>query len=88
MKLRKTFYQQMKLHYSSRKYKEIISIGCSDKCLQNYREDDLTRNETSCMLNCFNKYYGFLALTNQVYSVIAKSEDGGRMMDKEDGSDG
>ncbi len=77
----------MKLHYNNRKYKEIITLGCSDKCLQNFREDDLTRTEMNCMLNCFNKYYRFLAHSNNVYNTITNSEEVMSKMGIKDGSE-
>lgn len=33
LKLRSTFQEQLKAHYSQRKYKEQITLACSDKCL-------------------------------------------------------
>ena len=34
MKLRHQYYQSLQQYYSSRKFKEIITISCSDRCLQ------------------------------------------------------
>ena len=32
-KLRTVFYKQLQEHYSTRKYKEQITLGCADRCL-------------------------------------------------------
>jgi hypothetical protein len=39
-----------------------------------YREDDLTRSETNCLVNCFNKNYRFMAFANTLYTYIVNGE--------------
>ncbi|CDW75330.1 UNKNOWN [Stylonychia lemnae] len=74
MKLRKGFYQNLKQYYQSRKYKEFITLNCADKCIKTFREDDLTRSETVCLMNCYNKYYRYLAYSNTLYSYIINTD--------------
>ena len=71
------FYKQLKQHYSSRKYRELISLKCAERCLQplSFREDDLSRSETNCFQNCFHKTYRYLAYSNTFYSYLV-SESG------------
>ena len=69
-KLRTVFYRQLQEHFSSRKYKEHITLACAERCLTNFREDDLTRSETRCLHNCFHKYYRFLAYSNTLYTYL------------------
>ena len=35
-----------------------------------FREDDLTRSETTCLMNCFSKHYRYLAYANSLYSYL------------------
>lgn len=58
-----------------RKYKEIITLNCLDKCLKSFREDDLTRSEITCLNNCYNKYYRHLAYTNTIYQVLTNGDE-------------
>ena len=69
-KLRNTFYTHLQEHYSSRKYKEHVTLGCAERCLSNFGEDDLTRTEKRCMHTCFHKYYRYLAYSNSLYSYL------------------
>ena len=48
-KLQNVFYEQLQSYYSSRKYKEQVTLGCAQRCMTTYREDDLTRAENKCM---------------------------------------
>jgi len=73
-KLKNVFYKQLRSHYSGRKFKETISLGCADVCLRNYLEDDLTRTETTCVANCYHKYYRYLAYANTLYTFLTKEE--------------
>ena len=74
-KLRGIFFDQLKQHYSSRKYKEQITLNCAQRCVKNFREDDLSRSETKCLSQCFHKTYRFLAYSNALYSyLVADSE--------------
>ena len=65
----------LRQHYSMRKYKEIITLNCLDKCLKSFREDDLTRNELNCLNNCYHKYYRHLAYSNTVYQVLTSGDE-------------
>lgn len=47
------------------------------------REDDLTRNEINCLVNCYNKYYRYLAFSNTLYTYLI----GGDKIDKFLGED-
>ena len=78
-KLNKTFYESLESYYSSRKYKEQVTLGCAQHCLQTYREDDLTRAENKCMHQCFHKYYRYLAYSNTLYQYLIADQD----MDKQ-----
>lgn len=71
-KLRQVFYDKLKSHYSSRKYKEAITLGCAERCLmeQGFREDTLSPDENTCLQNCFHKYYRYLAYSNSLYSYL------------------
>lgn len=74
MKLRNNFYSNLKEHYSSRKYKEVINLNCADRCLTNFRDDDLNRTEMNCLINCYNKYYRYLAFSNTLYTFLVHGE--------------
>ena len=75
MKLRATFYENLKSYYLQRKYREQMTIGCSDRCLKGpFREDDLTRTEINCMINCYNKYYRYMGFANSVYTYLMSPE--------------
>ena len=76
VKLRTAFYQNLKDHYRQRKYKEQITLQCSDRCLTSFREDDLTRGEMSCMVNCFGKSYRYLAFSNTLYTYLVSGSPG------------
>ena len=75
-KIRGSFYKNLQQHYSQRKYKELITLGCADKCLtkESYHVDDLTRVETDCFKNCFHKYYRYLAYSNSLYTYLTTKE--------------
>ena len=68
------FYKQLKAHYSQRKYREQVTLGCAKRCLKEYgfREDDLSKNETSCLQDCFHKYYRYLAYSNTLYTYMVE----------------
>eukprot|EP00347_Sterkiella_histriomuscorum_P003028 403365869 len=75
MKLRQMFYENLRSYYMQRKFKEQITIGCSDRCLKGpFREDDLTRQEMNCMVGCFNKYYRFMGYSNTVYTYLTNPD--------------
>merc|ERR1712151_1119678 len=74
-KLRDTFYRQLQDHYSSRKYKEHITLGCAERCLRNFKEDDLTRTENRCMHNCFHKYYRYLTYSNSLFTYMTADSE-------------
>ena len=74
-KLRDTFYRHLREHYSSRKYREHATLGCAERCLTSFKEDDLTRTENRCMHNCFHKYYRYLAYSNTLYSYMTADGD-------------
>jgi hypothetical protein len=75
-KIRGSFYKNLQQHYSQRKYKELITLGCADKCLtkESYHVDDLTRVETDCFKNCFHKYYRYLTYSNALYTYLTTKE--------------
>ena len=75
MKLRDSFYDNLKQHYNSRKYKETINLLCTDRCLKTFREDDLTRSEMNCLLSCYNKTFRYLAFSNGVYTILRGGEE-------------
>ena len=74
MKLRHTFMESLKMHYRQRKYKEQITLQCSDRCLTSYREDDLTRGEMNCLVNCYNKSYRFLAYSSTLFTYLVSGD--------------
>merc|ERR1712060_144232 len=78
-KLRGVFYDHMKNHYSSRKYKEQITLVCGEKCLRPAEmmsgSDELVRGETTCMTQCFHKYYRYLAYSNTLFTYLVANED-------------
>ncbi len=39
-----------------------------------FREDDLTRSEMTCLVNCFSKHYRFLAYANTLYTYLISGE--------------
>jgi hypothetical protein len=45
-------------------------LNCAERCITNYRDDDLTRNEMGCLINCYNKYYRYLAFANTMYTFM------------------
>ena len=51
-----------------------MSLACGDKCLKTFREDDLTRSETTCLVNCYTKHYRFLAYASTLYTYIVSGE--------------
>ena len=69
-KLKTMFYKQLKLYYSSRKYREELTINCANKCFKDMRSDDLSRMESHCLVNCFHKHYRYLAYSNTLYSMM------------------
>lgn len=74
--MRGSFYAQLRAHYSTRKYREQITLNCANKCLSkvNFREDDLSRSETECHTNCFHKHYRYLAYSNTLYSYLTSEQ--------------
>jgi hypothetical protein len=64
------FYKQLKVHYSSRKFKEELTINCANKCFKDMRSDDLSRVESTCLINCFHKHYRYLTYANTLYSFL------------------
>ena len=82
-KMRQSYFSQLKEHYSSRKYKERVTLGCAQRCLANFKEDDLTRTETRCLHNCFHKYYRYLAYSNGLYSYLTADNDVKEGIDEE-----
>ena len=73
-KIRDSFYDAMKTHYQVRKSREFITLKCSNLCFNkggdNFLEDDMTRFEKNCMLNCFHKTFRYLVHANTVYSFL------------------
>ena len=45
-------------------------MKCADKCFKDMRNDDLSRQESHCLHNCFHKHYRYLAHANTVYSFL------------------
>ena len=74
-KLKKVFYDQLQEHYSSRKYKEMITLNCAKSCLTEFRGDDLTRSENRCLTNCFHKTYRYLNYSNMLYQFLTANEE-------------
>ena len=74
MKLRHTFQENLKQHYRQRKYKEQITLQCADRCLTSYREDDLTRGEMACLVNCYNKSYRYLAYSSTLFTYLVSGD--------------
>ena len=74
-KLRNVYYQSLQEYHTSRKFKEYITLGCAQRCLANFREDDLTKTETQCLRTCFNKYYRHIIHTNQLFTYIQSDDD-------------
>ena len=70
MKLRTSFQENLKAHYSSRKYREQINLMCTERCLKTFRDDDLTRTEINCLIACYNKSYRYLAFSNALYTYM------------------
>ena len=78
-KLQKVFYEQMQDYYSTRKYKEQITLNCASRCMQSFTDDDFNSREKQCLTNCFHKHYRYLAYANSLYSYLVADEQ----MDKE-----
>ena len=74
-KLRKVFYEQMQSFYSSRKYKEVITLNCAARCLKTFSDDDFTSREKQCLTNCFHKHYRYMAYANSLYSYLVADEE-------------
>ena len=53
-----------------------MTLACSDKCLKtsSFREDDLTRSEMTCLVNCYSKYYRYFAYANTLYTYLVSGE--------------
>ncbi len=49
-------------------------MTCSDKCLTVFREDDLTRSEMTCLVNCYSKHYRYFAYANTLYAYLVTGE--------------
>ena len=55
-----------------------MTLKCSDKCLFNFREDDLSRSDTACLVSCYNKQFRYIAYANKVYTMIMNSDKFGQ----------
>ena len=77
-KVKDAFYERMQTHYQIRKSKEYITLKCGKLCYNkggsNYMEDDLTRFEKNCLVNCYHKTYRFLVHANTAYSFFTGDE--------------
>ena len=72
--MQKAFYKDLQNYYSSRKYKELITLGCADRCFGQVegtiREDDLTMAEHGCVTRCLGKYFRYLNYANTLYTYL------------------
>ena len=66
----------------SRKYKELITLGCADKCVTMIGGDDLSRRENQCLQNCFHKYYRYLAYSNTLYTYLTADAETSKMIEE------
>jgi hypothetical protein len=69
----------MQTHYQIRKSKEYITLKCGKLCYNkggsNYMEDDLTRFEKNCLINCYHKTFRYLVHANTAYSFFTGDEE-------------
>ena len=65
----------MKEFYSSRKYRELITMKCAERCLRSFRDDDLTRAENKCLTMCYHKSYRYMSYTNTLYSYLTANQE-------------
>ena len=42
---------------------------------QLYLQDDMTRIEKACMINCFHKSFRYLAHANSVYALLTANQE-------------
>ena len=74
-KLQKVYYEQLQEYYMSRKYKELITLGCAEKCVTLIGGDDLSRRENQCLQSCYHKYYRYLAYSNSLYTYLTANQE-------------
>ena len=78
-KVKDAFYHQMKTHYMVRKSKEFITLKCGDTCFNkrgdNYLDEDMSRLEKTCMLNCYHKTFRYLIHANTVYTYFTADQE-------------
>ena len=46
----------------------IVVSSCGERCLVNFKDDNLDTNERICMTNCAMKFYDVLDLGENIYS--------------------
>ena len=69
----------MKTHYMVRKSKEFITLKCGDTCFNkkgnNYFDEDMSRQEKLCMVNCYHKTFRYLVYANTAYTYFTSDPD-------------
>lgn len=74
-KLRDNFLDQMQHYYTSRRSREFITLKCGELCFQasreRFKDDELSRFEKTCLLNCFQKTFNYLAFANSTYTYLS-----------------
>ena len=77
--MRVTFYERMKTHYQVRKSKEYLTLKCGKLCFNkgtdDYIEDDLTRFEKNCLLNCYHKTFRYLVHANTAFAFFTGDQE-------------
>lgn len=78
-KVRKNFIDSLEEYYTSRRSKEFVTLKCGELCFRTSRErfkdDDLSRYEKACLLNCYQKTYNYLAFANTTFTYLTTSTD-------------
>ena len=67
----------------SRKYKELITLGCAEKCVTIIGGDDLSRRENQCLQSCFHKYYRYLAYSNSLYTYLTANQEVSKQIEEQ-----
>jgi len=84
-KLKDAYFKELKGHFEKRKYKEFLNMECSNRCLTTFREDDLTRGESKCLVACYYKMFQFLGFSNALFAMAMRDDEAeegeGKLMD-------
>ena len=78
--IKESFQENMKENYMIRKNKEYITMTCSKLCFDakredTYKEDNLSRQQKHCLLNCYHKQFRYLIHANLAYTFFTGDQD-------------